>query len=92
MTRQRLNDTFALTLKVFALVAAIWAGVRFVSSASANVLLAQSSAGRIDALTSRVARVEEQIGAVSYMTCVSFAETHPANQVPTYCDSYTRPK
>lgn len=79
-------------LKIAALVAAIWTGVRFISSASATVLLAQSSALRVDSLATRVVKLEAGNEAVSYMACVSFAETHPAAQVPAYCDQFTRPK
>lgn len=44
------------------------------------------------ALTARVVKLETGTAAVSYMTCVSFSETHPPEQVPTYCDAFTRPK
>lgn len=92
MTVQRLSDVAALVLKVAALVAVIWGGVQFIASASATVALAQSSARRIDALTMRVDSLSVGNAAVSYMTCVTFAETHPASQVPTYCDQWTREK
>ena len=93
MTRprlQQLSETAALVLKVAALVAVVWGGVQFIASASATVALAQSSAKRVDMLNARVDSLENGNAAVSYMTCVTFSESHPAPQVPTYCDKYTR--
>jgi hypothetical protein len=74
-------------VKLIAVIAAVVALFGFISSGVNAVALAQSSVVRIDSLNNRMNRVEAAISAVSYMTCVNFAETHTPAMVPSYCNS-----
>jgi hypothetical protein len=78
--------------QIVALGAALVATLGFVVSASNAVSLGRTTASRVDTLSYRTRQIENSISAVSYMTCVNFAETHPISQVPAFCDNYTRTK
>lgn len=81
-----------LALKITGIVAALAGGVAFFARAATVVAYAQSSAARIDSLQTRVVKLETGNAALSYMACVSFAESHEPETVPSYCDQYTRAK
>lgn len=89
---QKLGDHAATITKTAAAVAILWGSMRFIVRASDAVALAQTSAVRVDSLKIRVNGLETQLNDVAYMTCVTFAETHPPMQVPATCDRYTRPR
>jgi hypothetical protein len=83
-------EQLKLVMTGVGLVTALWGGLKFPSKAGAFVASAQAQGAQIAVLQARVTEHDKAVFALSYMTCVTFAETHPPAQVPTYCVNYTR--
>jgi hypothetical protein len=45
---------------------------------------------QIDSVKTDIAEVKQTSAGTLYLACVNFAETHPATQVPTFCNGATR--
>lgn len=80
--------------KLIVIAGAVATGFAFVNDKIGQV--SDSSAkikvhtAQIDSVKADIAEVKSASAGTLYLACVNFAETHPATQVPTFCNGATR--
>lgn len=92
---QRKGDQLLRRVGQFIVIAgAVATGFAFVNDKLAqirdNTGTGKVHTAQIDSLKTEVKDLRVYAGATAYMACVTFAETHPAKQVPVFCDGQTR--
>jgi hypothetical protein len=80
--------------KIIVILSAAATGFAFVNHTlgqiSDTAVTTKVHTAQIDSVKSDIANVKLTSAGTLYLACVNFAETHPATQVPTFCNGATR--
>lgn len=92
---QRNGDAFlGRAVKLIAIAGAVATGFAFVNhtlgEVSDAVVTTKLHSAQIDSVKADIAAVKTQSAGTLYLACVTFAESHPVTQVPTFCNGATR--